>query len=54
VAAHYEPLLCGFVVERGDETGLALPLLATATVMRDRADRRRLAFEVLAFAEGLT
>ncbi len=52
-AAHYEPLLRGFVVERGDEAGLALPLLATATVMGDRADRRRLALEVLAFAEEL-
>ena len=43
IAAHYGPLLCGLVVENGDEAGIAgLPVLATATVMKDRADRLRL------------
>jgi LPPG:FO 2-phospho-L-lactate transferase len=56
IVAHYAAAgvrLRGFVVERGDEAGLALPVLATAAVMRDRDDRRRLAAEVLAFAERL-
>ena len=53
VAAHYGPLLCGIVVERGDEDGIDLPLHSTETVMRTRADRERLARETLAFAESL-
>jgi LPPG:FO 2-phospho-L-lactate transferase len=53
VAAHYGELLDGFVVERGDDAGLAVPALATSTVMQGRADRRRLAEELLAFAEQL-
>jgi LPPG:FO 2-phospho-L-lactate transferase len=53
VAAHYGALVRGIVVERGDERGLGLEALATSTVMGDRADRRRLAEEVLAFAERL-
>jgi LPPG:FO 2-phospho-L-lactate transferase len=54
VAAHYQGLVTAMVVERGDESALtALPVLATATVMRDRADRLRLARELLQFAESL-
>src|SRR5205814_1504881 len=38
VARHYEGLLAGIVVESGDEHDLdgALPVLATATIMRTR------------------
>jgi LPPG:FO 2-phospho-L-lactate transferase len=57
IAEHYGALLRGLVVERGDEPAPALPnlaILATATIMRDRDDRRRLAEEVLTFAESLS
>lgn len=54
VAAHYGTLLDGMVVETGDDHGLEVPTLATATVMGDREDRRRLAAEVLAFAASLS
>jgi LPPG:FO 2-phospho-L-lactate transferase len=54
VARHYGRLLSGFVVERGDETEVDGPVvLATDVVMHDRADRRRLAEEVLRFAARL-
>lgn len=50
VAAHYGALLAGLVVERGDEADVAGPrVLATDTIMHDRAARERLAREVLAF-----
>jgi LPPG:FO 2-phospho-L-lactate transferase len=52
VAKHYGPLLRAMVVESGDEGSVAgVPVLGTATVMGSRADRLRLAREVLAFAE---
>jgi LPPG:FO 2-phospho-L-lactate transferase len=51
VLEHYAGLVDAFVVERGDEAGLGVPALATATIMGDREDRARLAREVLAFAE---
>lgn len=57
IAGHYGDLLAGLVVERGDETELkvyGLPVHATATVMSDRADRRRLARELLRFADSLS
>lgn len=60
IAGHYGELLAGLVVERGDEAELAvygdrgLPVHATATVMSDRADRRRLAREILRFADSLS
>jgi LPPG:FO 2-phospho-L-lactate transferase len=53
VARHYGELLDGFVVERGDESSLHGPVLATSTVMRDAADRNRLARATLDFAEQL-
>ncbi len=62
IAAHYAAvpgrgqgggLLAGMVVERGDEGGIAGPVLASETVMRDRDDRVRLGREVLAFAARL-
>jgi LPPG:FO 2-phospho-L-lactate transferase len=70
IARHYGALLCGLVVERGDENELsglhapaafarlrrqeALPTLGTGTVMRSREDRLVLASQVLAFAAELT
>lgn len=54
VAEHYGDLLSGLVVERGDEGGIFGPrVLATDTIMSDRAARVRLAREVLAFCESL-
>ena len=56
VAEHYHGLLDGFVLDRADATAagtLALPSRVTATLMRDDADKRRLAQEVLAFARDL-
>lgn len=52
IAAHYQGLLRGLVVEAGDAVP-GLPVHATATVMRTPADRARLAEETLAFAERL-
>lgn len=51
VGRHYAGLLDGFVVETGDVADV--PYLATSTVMRDAAARRRLAEQVLAFGESL-
>jgi len=51
VAAHYGALLHGFVVEPGDGVGLRVATRETPVVMRDRADRARLAREVLELAE---
>ena len=54
IVQHYGGLLTGIVVERGDEGGVTgIPVLATDTVMRSRADSLRLAREVLAFAGSL-
>jgi LPPG:FO 2-phospho-L-lactate transferase len=51
IVQHYGGLLTGIVVERGDEGGLAgIPVLATDTVMRSRADSLRLAREALDFS----
>jgi LPPG:FO 2-phospho-L-lactate transferase len=47
VAAHYGSLVDRWVVETGDAVGVPGPVLETATVMGDRADRARLAAEVL-------
>ena len=68
VLAHYRQLsgeverasIAGFVVERGDEVDIEpatdadkTRILATDIVMRDVADRARLAREVLSFARSL-
>ena len=59
VAALYEGLLDGMVVDRADEgqrgeiEGLGMRVLSTDAVMRDPADRGRLAREVLGFGAGL-
>ncbi|MFT3923167.1 MAG: 2-phospho-L-lactate transferase [Myxococcales bacterium] len=53
IVEHYAGLLSGIVVEHGDEHGLSIPSYAASTVMGGKADRLRLAREVLAFVEGL-
>ena len=58
VAALYEDLLDGMVVDRADEgqrgkiEGLGMRVLATDAVMHDSSDRARLAREVLGFGAG--
>jgi LPPG:FO 2-phospho-L-lactate transferase len=52
IADHYRDLLAGIAVARGDAVD-GLPTLATDTIMADRADRARLARELLDFAEAL-
>jgi LPPG:FO 2-phospho-L-lactate transferase len=53
VVRHYRGLIRAMVVESGDEgTVASIPVLGTATVMRSRDDRLRLAREVLAFSEA--
>jgi LPPG:FO 2-phospho-L-lactate transferase len=54
IARHYGALVGGLVVERGDAPEVAGPRVReTDTIMRTRADRLRLAREVLAFGEEL-
>ena len=54
IVAHYGGLLSGIVVERGDEAAVTqVPCYATGTVMGGKADRLRLAREVLEFAQVL-
>lgn len=55
VARYYGPLLRGYVIERGDRAPLdaTLPVLATETVMKTRADSRTLAHALLEFAKEL-
>ncbi len=53
IAAHYGDLLDVLVHERGDDAPAGVATLATATVMGDRADRARLAREILDLARRL-
>jgi LPPG:FO 2-phospho-L-lactate transferase len=54
IVRHYDGLLSGIVVERGDEGFVDdAAVLGTDTVMGGADDRARLAREVLAFAETL-
>ncbi len=59
VASHYAGLLDGIVIDeqdrkqRGGIEALGLACLVTRIVMRDRADRARLASEVISFATSL-
>jgi LPPG:FO 2-phospho-L-lactate transferase len=53
VARHYGSLVTAMVVERGDEID-GVRCLGTDTIMKSRADRLRLAEEVLDFARRLT
>jgi LPPG:FO 2-phospho-L-lactate transferase len=57
VAAHYRGLIDGLVIDEGDAAAasrLGVPSVATPTMMRDLADRERLAGEVLAFADKIS
>jgi LPPG:FO 2-phospho-L-lactate transferase len=56
MAAHYAGLIDGLVIDdsdAGEASGVDLPILAVPTLMRDLADRKRLAGEVVAFAETI-
>lgn len=56
IADHYRTLIDGLVVDesdRADCTHLEVPALMVRTMMRDLTDRKRLANDVLAFAEKL-
>lgn len=56
IAAQYRGLIDGLVVDAADAAdanGLDLPLLATRTLMEDLADRKRLAGEVIRFADAI-
>jgi LPPG:FO 2-phospho-L-lactate transferase len=59
VARYYGGLLSGFVLDQQDAAQasqvreLGIMPLASATLMRDRADRARLAEEVLQFGSSL-
>ena len=57
VAAHYDGLIDGFVMDRTDATeaaALTIPTIVTNTIMVTLADRVALAREVLAFIEDLS
>jgi LPPG:FO 2-phospho-L-lactate transferase len=56
IAAHYCGLIDGIVIDEADAAEcrrLNIPVLVTRTMMRDLADRERLANEVVTFAETL-
>ena len=55
IVRHFDGIIDGIVVDRADEAkpDLGLPILVTSTLMRDRADKARLAWETLDFARGL-
>jgi LPPG:FO 2-phospho-L-lactate transferase len=56
IVDHYRALIDGLVVDEADGAESAcpeVPVLSTRTMMRDLADRKRLAGDVLAFAEKL-
>lgn len=57
IVRHYDGLLSGLVIDEKDARdaeGLDLPVHVTSTLMRDLADRRRLAAEVVGFADRMT
>ena len=56
IAAHYGGLIEGLVVDEADAAdreSVDLPVLVARTLMRDIADRERLARDVVAFADSL-
>jgi LPPG:FO 2-phospho-L-lactate transferase len=56
MAAHYAGLIDGLVIDdsdAGEAAGMDLPVLVARTLMRDLADRKRLAGQVVAFAETI-
>jgi LPPG:FO 2-phospho-L-lactate transferase len=57
IASHYRGLIDGLVIDEADladRERIEVPALVTRTMMRDLADRERLAGEVIAFAETIT
>jgi LPPG:FO 2-phospho-L-lactate transferase len=57
IAAHYRRLIDGLVIDEADladRDRIDVPALVTRTMMRDLADRERLAGDVIAFAETIT
>ena len=56
IAAHYRGLIDGIVIDEADASDgphIGVPVLATRTMMRNLADRERLAGEIIAFAGSL-
>jgi LPPG:FO 2-phospho-L-lactate transferase len=53
IAAHYQGLIDGLVIDHADTAEAFGPCLVTATLMRDIADRARLASESLSYIESL-
>jgi LPPG:FO 2-phospho-L-lactate transferase len=56
VARHYDGLLSGLIIDEKDAPDAArldIPVHVTSTLMRDLADRRQLAAEVVSFADGI-
>jgi LPPG:FO 2-phospho-L-lactate transferase len=56
IAGHYRGLIDGIVIDEADVSDrprIDMPVLVTRTMMRDLADRERLAGEILAFAGSL-
>jgi LPPG:FO 2-phospho-L-lactate transferase len=56
IASHYRGLIDGLVIDEADladRERIDVPVLVTRTMMRDLADRERLAGEVVAFAETI-
>lgn len=56
IAAHYRGLIDALVIDEADAADrqrIDVPVLVTRTLMRDLADRERLAGEIVAFAETL-
>jgi LPPG:FO 2-phospho-L-lactate transferase len=57
IAAHYRGLIDGLVIDEADAADVAaadVPIMVTRTLMKDVADRERLAGDVLAFADELS
>jgi LPPG:FO 2-phospho-L-lactate transferase len=57
IDAHYRGLIDGLVIDEtdaADEAQAGIPVMVTRTMMKDLADRERLAAEVVAFADELS
>jgi len=57
IAAHYRGLIDALVIDEADadeEAGTGVPVMVTRTLMKDLADRERLAGDVVAFADKIS